>query len=91
MQAGRLIWEVVTTVKVRGGSSNQGEKRRGGEEQSGCRSFFLTKQTWDARQREDRGSQTFSLSNYKNILFLFNELEKVLFSVYFGEWGRSSV
>ena len=40
MQGGRLIWEVVTTVKVRGGSSNQGEKRRGGEEQSGCRFFF---------------------------------------------------
>ena len=58
---------------------------------SGCRSIFLTKQKWDARQREDRGSQTFSLSNYKNILFLFNELEKVLFSFCFGEWDRSSV
>lgn len=34
MQGGRLIWEVVTAVKVRGGSSNQGEKRRGGEKRS---------------------------------------------------------
>lgn len=71
----------------------QTRERKGGEVRNSqvADFFFLTKQTWDARQREDRGSQTFSLSNYKNILFLFNELEKVLFSVCFGEWGRSSV
>lgn len=39
---GRLVWQVITVVKVRGGGSNQGKSSGGGEKWSGSRLTFLT-------------------------------------------------